>query len=311
MPQITVKSDPTTRVSRVVHSVRSTRSAVARARHGVVSTLLISVLTASILAGCASTPDDPTRNWSASQLYGEAQAALNRGDYETAVDYYERLEARFPFGRFAQQAQIEIPYAYYRADEPEAALAAADRFIELNPRHPNLDYAYYLRGLINFNRGSGFLSRLLPPDPERRDPSKLEEAFRDFARVVEQFPDSQYADDSRERLVFIRNTLAGYEYNVALFYFERRAYVASAERARGIVERYQGAEVIPWALALLERSYRELELDDLADNTLAVLDLNYPELAEQSRSGQLALRPRNESGGMMRVIERLPFFGSR
>lgn len=284
--------------------------AVLRGSPGTLGVIIV-LLIALWLAGCASTPEDPTRNWSASQLYGEAQAALNRGDYETAVDYYERLEARFPFGRFAQQAQIEIPYAYYRAGEPDAALAAIDRFIELNPRHPALDYAYYLRGLINFNRGSGFLTRLLPPDPERRDPSKFEEAFRDFSRVVDEFPDSRYAEDSRERLIFIRNTLAGYEYNVALFYYERSAYVAAAERARGIVERYQGATVMPYALVLLERSYRALELEEPADNTLAVLERNYPDLAAQVRDGRFVLRPANESRGLMRVIERLPFFGSR
>lgn len=272
--------------------------------------LLLSILFA--MGGCAGTSTDPTRNWSASQLYAEAKAALERGDYDTSVEHYERLEARFPFGRFAQQAQLEIPYAYYRAEEPEAALAAADRFLELNPRNPNRAYIYYLRGLINFNRGQGFLSRVFPIDPERRDPQVLEAAFRDFSRVVEEFSESTYAADSYERLLFIRNTLAGYELNVADFYLERQAYVAAAERARYVIERYQGAESIPYALAVLERSYRELDLDDLADNTLQVIDANHPELAADIRDGQTITRDGAPSGGrIMSLLERLPFFGSR
>ena len=261
------------------------------------------------VSGCAAWREDPTANWSASQIYGEAKAALDAGNYEQAVEYYELLEARFPFGRFAQQAQIEIPYAYYRAGEPEAALAAVDRFIQLNPRHPNLDYAYYLRGLINFSQDTGFLSRMFPMDPAEMDTKTLEQSFQDFARLINEFPDSRYAADARQRMVFIRNALAAHELRVAQFYIERRAWVAASQRARHVVEHHQGAEVMPQALAILYQSYRALDLDDHAENTMAVMRLNYPEQAEAVLAGRPVLIG-TETGGMRRWFERLPFFAN-
>lgn len=261
------------------------------------------------LSACASWKEDPTRNWSASQLYAEAKDALDGGSYEQAVEYYELLEARFPFGRFAQQAQIEIPYAYYKAGEPEAALVSVDRFIQLNPRHPNLDYAYYLRGLINFNRDQGFLSNIFPMDPAEMDTKPLNQAFQDFSRLVNEFPESRYAADSRQRLIFIRNALAAHEIRVAEFYMERRAWVAASQRARYVVERYQGTEVMPQALAILVRSYQALDLADLADDAMAVLELNYPDQAAMLRAGRPVTLD-SESGGMRRWIERIPFFSN-
>ena len=261
------------------------------------------------VSGCAALRDDPTANWSASQLYAEAKTALDAGNYEQAVEYYELLEARFPFGRFAQQAQIEIPYAYYRAGEPEAALAAVDRFIQLNPRHPNLDYAYYLRGLINFSQDTGFLSRMFPMDPAEMDTKTLEQSFQDFGRLINEFPDSRYAADARQRMVFIRNALAAHELRVAQFYIERRAWVAASQRARHVVEHHQGAEVMPQALAILYQSYRALDLDDHAENTMAVMQLNYPEQAEAVLAGRPVLIG-TETGGLRRWFERLPFFAN-
>jgi len=278
-------------------------SAVSLARSLIV---LIVIITAS---GCASLREDPTLNWSASQLYGEAKAALDAGNYEQAVEYYELLEARFPFGRFAQQAQIEIPYAYYRAGEPEAALAAVDRFVQLNPRHPNLDYAYYLRGLINFNRDQGFLTRLFPMDPAEMDTKPLQQAFQDFGRLINEFPDSRYAEDSRQRMIFIRNALASHELRVAEFYVERQAWVAASQRARYVIERYQGADVMPQALAILYQSYRALDLEDHAENTMAVLELNFPEHAAAARAGR-PITVGAEAGGLRRWVERLPFFAN-
>jgi outer membrane protein assembly factor BamD len=278
-------------------------SAVSLARSLIV---LIVIITAS---GCASLREDPTLNWSASQLYGEAKAALDAGNYEQAVEYYELLEARFPFGRFAQQAQIEIPYAYYRAGEPEAALAAIDRFVQLNPRHPNLDYAYYLRGLINFNRDQGFLTRVFPMDPAEMDTKPLQQSFQDFGRLINEFPDSRYAEDSRQRMIFIRNALASHELRVAEFYVERRAWVAASQRARYVIERYQGADVMPQALAILYQSYRALDLEDHAENTMAVLELNFPEYAEAARAGR-PVTVGTEAGGLRRWVERLPFFAN-
>ena len=261
------------------------------------------------LSACASWKEDPTRNWSASQLYGEAKAALDEGSYDQAVEYYELLEARFPFGRFAQQAQIEIPYAYYKAGESDAALVAVDRFVQLNPRHPNLDYAYYLRGLINFNRDQGFLTNIFPMDPSELDTKPLNQAFQDFSRLVNEFPESRYAADSRQRLIFIRNALAAHEVRVAEFYMERRAWVAASQRARYVVERYQGAEVMPQALAILVQSYQALDLADLAEDTMAVLELNYPQQAAMLREGRPVTLD-TETGGMRGWIERIPFFAN-
>lgn len=261
------------------------------------------------VSGCAALREDPTADWSASQLYGEAKAALDSGNYQQAVEYYELLEARFPFGRFAQQAQIEIPYAYHKAGESEAALAAVDRFVQLNPRHPNLDYAYYLRGLINFDPDQGFLSRVFPMDPAEMDTQPLEEAFQDFGRLVSEYPESRYTPDARQRMVFIRNALAAHELRVAQFYIERRAWVAAVQRARYVVERYPGAAVMPQALAILYQSYRALDLDEHAENTMAVLELNYPEQAEAVLAGQPVVI-NAEMGGLRGWFERLPFFAN-
>jgi outer membrane protein assembly factor BamD len=278
-------------------------SAVSLARWFVILSVILT------LSACASWKEDPTRNWSASQLYGEAKAALDGGSYDQAVEYYELLEARFPFGRFAQQAQIEIPYAYYKAGESEAALVAVDRFIQLNPRHPNLDYAYYLRGLINFNRDQGLLTNIFPMDPAELDTKPLNQAFQDFSRLVNEFPESRYAADSRQRLIFIRNALAAHEVRVAEFYMERRAWVAASQRARYVVERYQGAEVMPQALAILVQSYQALDLADLAEDTMAVLELNYPQQAAMLREGRPVTLD-TETGGMRGWIERIPFFAN-
>ena len=272
----------------------------------VVRSLLV-VLLMIALSGCAGLREDPTRNWSASQIYAEAKAALTSGDYEKAVEYYEILEARFPFGRYAQQAQIEIAFAYYRASEPDAALAAVDRFVQLNPRHPNLDYALYLRGLINFNREQGLLTRLFPLDPAEMDTRPLRDSFQDFSRLVRDFPDSRYTEDALARMHFIRNALAGHEVRVAQFYADRGAWVAVSQRALVVVEDYQGSAVMPQALALLIRSYRALGLSDLAEDTLQVLDLNFPEQAAAFRAGR-PITAATESGGLMRYFERLPFF---
>jgi outer membrane protein assembly factor BamD len=268
--------------------------------------VLIVILTVS---GCAALREDPTANWSASQLYGEAKAALDAGDFEQAVEYYELLEARFPFGRFAQQAQIEIPFAYYKAGEPEAALAAVDRFIQLNPRHPSLDYAYYLRGLINFSRDTGFFTRAFPMDPAEMDTMTLQQSFQDFGRLVNEFPESRYAADARQRMVFIRNALASHELRVAQFYMERRAWVAAVQRARHVVEHHQGAEAMPQALAILYQSYRALDLDDHAENTMAVLRLNYPQQADAVLAGRPVVIE-TDTGGLRRWLERLPFYAN-
>ena len=219
---------------------------------------------------------DETKDWSASKIYSEAKSALTGGDYETAIKYYELVESRYPFGRYAEQAQLDIAYAYYKYDEPESAIAAADRFIKLHPMHANVDYAYYLKGIVNFNRDTGLLQRFLPQDMATRDPASARQAFLDFDALVKKFPNSKYAPDSRQRLVFLRNTLARHEIAVAQYYMERGAYVAAANRAKYVVEHYDGSLPVPDALAIMVNAYDKLGLDKLASDARRVLALNFP-----------------------------------
>lgn len=235
--------------------------------------LLISLL----LASCASLETDPTAGWSAAKLYAEAKDNLEQANYEQAISYFETLEARYPFGRYAQQAQLEIAYAYYKYDEPDSAIAAADRFIKLNPQHPNVDYAYYLKGLVNFSRGKSFFDRFIPRDPSDMDPEPLEQSFADFSTLVQRFPNSRYAPDARQRTIYLRNALAEYELKVADYYVRRGAWLAVAKRAQYIIEHYQGADSTPRALALMVRAYGELGLTDLENDARRVLQQNYPD----------------------------------
>jgi outer membrane protein assembly factor BamD len=233
----------------------------------------------ALAGGCGLLPGekDETADWSAQKLYSEARSALNGGEYATAVKYYETLEARYPFGKYAQQAQLEIAYAYYKDEEPDQALAALDRFIKLNPRSPNVDYAYYLRGLVSFNRGQGLVERYLPQDPADRDPGSALQAFEDFSSLVRLYPNSPYTEDATRRMIYLRNNLALHELRVAEFYMERRAYVAAVNRAKYVVENYQRTPAVPGALAVMAEAYRGMGLEDLADDSLRVLRLNYPD----------------------------------
>jgi outer membrane protein assembly factor BamD len=233
------------------------------------------------LSGCSLLPDqiDETKDWSAQKLYSEAKDSMNDSDWERAIDLFEKLEARYPFGRYAQQALLESAYAYYKFDEPDSAISALDRFIKTYPRQPNLDYAYYLRGLVNFTRGDTFVDRILPRNEAERDAGAARQSFFDFAEVIKRFPESRYAEDAGLRMVYLRNNLAQYEMHVADYYMRRGAYVAAANRAKTVVENYDGTPAVPTALATLVQSYRKLGLDDLAADSERVYKLNYPDRA--------------------------------
>ncbi len=228
------------------------------------------------LAGCGLLPEeqDETKGWSAQKLYSEASAALADGDYTNAIKYYEKLEARYPFGRYAMQAQLDVAYAYYRAEEPEQAIAAADRFIKLYPNSPATPYAYYLKGLVNFNLSLGLLERYLPTDPSQRDAGAALEAYKDFEELVRRFPDSEYAKDARQRMLYLRNNLARYEIHVARYYYNRGAYLAAANRASSVVERFQRSPAVKEALEMMIASYEKLEMPALAEDARRVLALN-------------------------------------
>lgn len=217
---------------------------------------------------------DPTEGWSAARLYDEASSELDGGNYERAIDLYEKLEARYPFGRYAMQSQLDVAYAHYRADEPEEAIAAADRFIKLYPQNPFVDYAYYLKGIVNYNRSVGFLDRYIPTDPSQRDPGAALDAFSDFGVLVERFPDSRYTEDARQRMLFLRNNLAKHEVNVARYYMRRGAYLAAANRANYVIERFQRTSAVESALVVLIDAYQALGKTAMAADVQRVLEVN-------------------------------------
>lgn len=232
------------------------------------------------VSGCgffSTQSDDPTVGWSAKRLYDEAREALDTGNYQSAIEYYEKLDSRYPFGPYAQQGHMEIVYAYYKGDEPASAIAAADRFIKLHPRHPHVDYVYYIKGLTNFNQGRGVLQGILPTDDSQRDPGAARQAFQDFSELVQRFPDSEYAEDAAKRMLYLRNNLAKYELHVARYYMRRKAYIAAANRAKYVIENYQRTPSVPDALVLMANAYREMGLYDLAQDAVRVLEHNYPE----------------------------------
>jgi outer membrane protein assembly factor BamD len=243
--------------------------------------VLGSALLAATLAlgGCGLLPEvqDETAGWSAQRLYAEAKDNLNSGNYERAVKLFETLEARYPFGRYAQQAQLEVAYAYYKDNEPISAVAACDRFIKLHPNHPNVDYAYYLKGLANFNEDLGLLGKLVNQDLSERDPRAARDAFLAFKELVTRFPDSKYAADSAARMKYLVNALASNEVHVAKYYMKREAWVAAANRAKEVLKTYPEAPALEEALAIMVVAYDKLNLTDLRDDAQRVLTLNFPD----------------------------------
>lgn len=228
-----------------------------------------------ILSACSSV-DTTNSGLSATVLYEKARTALDNNNFPVAIEFYEKLEIEHPFSALTRQGQIDVIYAYYRADEPDSAIAAANRFIKLYPRHDQVDYAYYLRALVNFSRTSGMVDRLLDRDPSVRDPKLAQESFLNFAELLERYPNSHYAADAAQRMVHLRNYLARHEIHVARYYMKLEAYVAAANRSKFIIENYPRAPAIPEALEIMVSAYQNLGLTDLAEQTQQVLNLNLP-----------------------------------
>ena len=228
-------------------------------------------------AGCAGVKD-PTKDWSPERFYKEAKEKVASGDYETAIKYFEGLEARYPYGPYAEQAQLEIAYANYKWDEPALAIAAADRFLRLHPTHPNADYAYYLKGLVNFHGEKGFAAWLfnLNDDLTDRDSKGATESYNAFRELVEHFPNSRYAKDATQRMAYLFNSQAKYEAGVAKFYFDRGAYVAAINRCKYSLENYPRTPSTEDALGIMALSYKASGLTDLSSDTLRVLKINFP-----------------------------------
>lgn len=233
-----------------------------------------------MLGGCAffgdrSAPDE-TVGWSAQRLYSEAKDNLNSGNYETAIRLYEKLESRYPFGRYAQQAQLETAYAHYKNVEPEQAIAACDRFIKLHPNHPNIDYAYYLKGIVSFNEDQGLLAGLADQDPTERDPKAVRDSFMAFKQLVTRYPDSKYSPDALARMKWLINALASHEVHVARYYVKRGAFLAAANRAQYAVKTYPEAPATEEALFIMTLAYDRMEMVALRDDARRVLEKNFP-----------------------------------
>jgi outer membrane protein assembly factor BamD len=240
-------------------------------------TSVLVVVAALLLAGCATDLQDETAGWSAQRLYGEAKDAMANKDWPRAVRYLEKLEARYPYGRFAQQAQLEIAYAHWKDSERASAIAAVDRFIKMYPNHANADYAWYLKGLINFNDQYGVFSWLTSPDMSDRDPKSTRESFAAFKEVVTRFPDSRYAPDAAARMRYLVNALASHEVHVARYYMKRGAYLAAANRAQYAIKSFPQAPATEEAVFVLVLAYDNLGMNDLRDAADRVMRTNFPD----------------------------------
>lgn len=231
----------------------------------------------ALLNGCSSTPKDPTAGWSPNKIYAEAKDELNTGAYDKAVPLFEKLEGRAAGTPLAQQAQIDKAYAHYKAGEPALAIATLDRFMKLHPASPAIDYALYLKGIINFNDDLGMFSGLTRQDLAERDQKAAKDSFESFKELVTRFPDSRYAPDASSRMNYIVNSLAQSEVHVARYYFQRGAYLAAINRAQTAVRDYSGVPAQEEALFIMVKSYDALGMSDLRDDSQRVLTKNYPQ----------------------------------
>lgn len=234
------------------------------------------LLLGAILAGCSATDTDPTVGWSPNKIYSEARDEMGSGNYDKSVNLFEKLEGRAAGTPLAQQAQLDKAYAQYKGGEQTAAIATIDRFMRLHPASPAIDYALYLKGLASFNDDLGLFSFLTRQDLSERDQKAAKDSFEAFKELVTRFPDSRYTADARQRMVYIRNSLAAYDVHVARYYFSRGAYVAAIDRSQLALTQYQHAPALEEALYIMIRSYDALGMDKLRDDTTRVMEKSYP-----------------------------------
>jgi outer membrane protein assembly factor BamD len=240
--------------------------------------IAVAVALAAGIAGCDLLPEvkDETAGWSAEHLYKEAHEMLVTGNYTRAIKLYDTLEGRFPYGRYAQQAILEGAFANYRAGETATAIAACDRFIRTYPNHPSVDYAYYLKGLVNFREDQGLFGYIVEQDLSEHDPKLTKESYAAFKELVTLFPDSKYAEDSRIRMRYLTNSLGGYEVKVAEYYYRRGAYVAAVNRAQAALVNYPQTPSNEDALIVLVRGYDAMGMPQLRDDAQRVLKDTFP-----------------------------------
>lgn len=240
--------------------------------------ILVALNVSIFLSACGGLDIDPTKNWSPQQFYAAAKSAMADANYEIAIHHFETLEARYPYGRYAEQAQLEIAYAYYKNEEPALAVSAANRFIKLHPTHESVDYAYYLKGLINFQgKGTSFFKMLGKElDPSDHDPKAAKESYNTFKELVRRFPRSRYARDAKKRMRYLFDGMARHEVKVARFYYERKAYVAAANRCKYVLNHFQRTKATEDALGLQALSYKQLGVQKLYKDSIRVLKKNFP-----------------------------------
>ena len=250
--------------------------------------LITALLIGLALTACSGNDELPdiAADSGEQQIYEDSQRYLRQGNFDLAVRSLQLLESRYPFGKYAEQAQLELIYAHYGAYEHEAAVEAADRFVRLHPQHPNVDYAYYMKGLSAYAGNDDVFSRFVPTDKTLRDTSHAQEAFAEFAQLVARYPDSPYAADAKARMVHLRNQLARYEINVANYYFRRGAYMAAVNRGRYVVENFQRTPAVADGLAVMAQGYILLGMEDLAEDAIETLALNYPEHPSVDENGE-------------------------
>ena len=239
-----------------------------------------------------------TSDFSEKNFYEVIQDDLDAGFWQTAIENLEALEAQHPFGDYAEQAQLELIYARYRAGDFEAAIASADRFIRLHPQHPNIDYVYYLKGLSFFSKNKGFFEQLIPVDESKRDPGSARESLVSFNELLNRYPDSLYAPDARKRTIYLRNNMARLEIHAANYYFLRGAYLAAANRGRYVIENYQMTPAVPDGLAVMAEAYYLMQMQELSDDAVKLLVANYPQHPALDESGNFLYQ--EETAGFKR-----------
>jgi len=243
---------------------------------------------ALVLAACGggdkSLKKDTTRGWSVEKLYAEAKAEAAAGNYRRAITFYERLSSRYPYGKYAQQSQLELAYAYFKDREPASAIATCDRFLKLYPNHPNADYAYFLKGLISFNEDLGIAAKVTDQDMTDRDPQAMRDSFYALQELVTRYPDSRYTPDALKRMQYLVNALASSEVKVADYYLRRKAYVAAVNRAQFAIDNYPQAPALERAFGVLVEAYRAMGLSDLQKDAERLRNLNFPKSAALAES---------------------------
>ena len=242
-------------------------------------TALAALLLAVALGGCGlfKKDEENKKDWTAAQFYKAAKEEFDNRNWDPAIKLYEQLESKFPFGRFAQQAQLEVAYAYYKQGETAQAQAAVEKFVKLHPNHQNIDYALYLKALINFKEDLGPLARVVAQDLADRDPKAARESFEGFKELVTRFPQSRYAPDSRERMAYLVEALARHEVHVARYYLARGAYLAAANRAQDAIVRFPNSPTHRDALDVMIEAYDRMGLTQLRDDARKVLVKNFPD----------------------------------